>query len=122
MASVAAATRAPGNAAASSRPNASASQPLIAGASSTRSSNGMPKVAAPTATSWLPFAVACSSSLAVAMPCAKLAAAPSSARLLTTADASLLPAGSHTAAAILVPPKSSPSTTGGWLIRVSSVL
>ena len=42
-------TGAPGNAARSSRPKASSSQPLIAGASSTRSSNGIPKVETPTA-------------------------------------------------------------------------
>src|SRR5215470_20112509 len=46
------------------------------------------------------------------MPRSKLARAPSSPPLDTVVDARSSPSGSHTAMAILVPPKSSPRMTG----------
>jgi hypothetical protein len=88
----------------------------MAGASSTRSSNGIPKVDTPTATSSAPGAALASRSRAAPMPRPKLARAPSSAALLTVAEPSRFPASPQTAAAILVPPKSSPRTTGAWVI------
>ena len=105
--------RAPGKASRSSCPKASLSQPLIAGASSTRSSKGIPKVETPTAARPRPAAAPASRARAAWMPRSKLARAPSSPPLATVDDASRSPLGSHTIMAIFVPPKSSPSTTGG---------
>ena len=50
------------------------------------------------------------------MPRSKLARAPQLGGAADGGGASRLPARSQTAAAILVPPKSSPSTTGAWVI------
>ena len=116
LASVAIRTTLPGNAARSSRPSGSSPHPLMAGASSTRSSNGIPKVDTPTAASGTPGAVLASRFRAVATPRSKLARAPSSPPLLTVAEPSRVPSRRQTAAAILVPPKSSPSTTGAWIM------
>src|SRR5215831_14445893 len=113
FASVAIRTAAPGKASRSSRPSGSSPQPSIAGASSTRSSNGIPKVDTPTAASSRPGAAAARRSRAACMPRSKLARAPLSPPLETVADASCSPSNAHTAMAILVPPKSRPSTTGG---------
>ncbi len=83
---------------------ASLPQPAMAGASSTRSSNGIPNVDTPTATSSLPGAVTLSRSRQSSMPRLKLAHAPSAPPLSTVVDASRFPARSDTAAAIFVPP------------------
>src|SRR5215469_10705233 len=112
FASVAIRTAAPGKAAPTSRPSGSSPQPSIVGASSTRSSNGIPKVDTPTATTSRPGAAAASTSRAACTPRSKLARAPSSPPLDTVVDARSSPSGSHTAMAILVPPKSRPRMTG----------
>src|SRR5690348_1957349 len=112
FASVAMRTAAPGKAARTSRPSGSSPQPSIVGASSTRSSNGIPKVDTPTATTSRPGAAAASASRPALAARSKLARAPSSPPLDTVVDARSSPSGSHTAMAILVPPKSSPRMTG----------
>ena len=83
---------------------ASVSQPSMAGASSTRSSNGIPNVETPTAASSRPGVVALSRSRPTSIPRPKLACAPSAASLPTVVDARRFPARSQTAAAIFVPP------------------
>ena len=76
----------------------------MAGASSTRSSNGIPKVETPTAARMLSGAAAASRSRPAAIPRSKLARAPNSLPLSIVAEASRFPARSQAAAAILVPP------------------
>ena len=72
------ATRAPGKAPRSSCPSASLSHPLIDGASSTRSSKGIPKVETPTAARPRSPAASARRARAARMPRSKLARAPSS--------------------------------------------
>ena len=88
------------------------SQPSMAGASATPSSDGMPKVDTPTPASGRPFAASASSSRAPRTPRLKAERAPRSGSASMTRIASRRPSRSQTAVAILVPPKSMPSTTG----------